>query len=1016
MNKIRLNISLIIICLLVALSFVGCSEVTSDTDDRVDGTTTFNFEAQEESEIQTDIQVDIIRAISPYSMSTSLTQTPTSATSRTLTRVVKNSLAPILLEVDSIGGTSFKGLIFGVSRERFETSLEDAKLRIKAKMIRVDNVPVYIGTAIALVESNTTSTAKVPLTQTTHKKLEGVAWTFIAIPPDKTLSGPQVGRVFQVYGQTNIQAICLDDKVDGMFNLKNIKKGVNLSGIFVTPLPNAALCDRQVVSGVAKSSQDLKVISTHIGPVLSGEGFLSVPAKGVKGVDIYSLSIAQRLDMNGDIVDTKLTSTTHALDPEAAKELLGFRDNGDAVFESLKGNLYNLKEGDFIVSKPRPRFPNGFLRKVDTINTINGKVVVSTSQGYIGDILEEANIDINRSFDIVDVEEGYDWYDKTFDPTAFEPIVLKNTSRATPRKVENDFINIPFNKVIYDNDGDHATKDDQIAVKGNLNFGVNAKVKLACSGFLCSKPDFVAKFTADETGELELVGNIKWSKGAVVDLPPTLVLPPISVFPLVFIPSFTSQLKVNGELSASIEYSATQELEFTAGVEYTPDDGWTDLSGFDKSYTNLPPVYYGEIDARAELVIKASFMLYGVAGVYSDLGGYVNFNAGIRDPAWELRGGITSNIGVDLDVIIWSEQFGYPVLDESWQIAKSVNMPPVITLEQPTPLFSGPVHDKIVVLGGEIRIDFNVADPEGETGFLVKLSSNIDGDMGTGKDVVGSMYYTFKNEGVHRITATATDSKGLVGTVSIDVEVVDVDFDVDPGIVTSNIPSSVRDNGLSTSLEIVIEPNSDTDIDKVEWWIYDQSERKSTPNGTLMKVDPTPELIGITTESGASQTHRISYKFEYSAGDAYKNIKNINAYIYFTKAGVPSQVEYKTYELEIKNELLAFGEVKDISISNKFDIIVNSVDIGEEVIFTPELTTGTADKCKTLSWSSSNSDDGVDGVYYPSLIGEKVLSFSTSGKRTITATISTRGCADSSFSKEINVINSIGGGFYGTIN
>ncbi len=1014
MKIIVKNLLYSIVLISMIVNFTGCSEEA--TDEKEDNTisTTLNFEASDDSEVDTELVVDVVKSISPYSMSTALTQDVSASPSRATSTVVQNSLAPVLLEVDSIGDAGFKGLIFGVSRDRFETSLKDAKLRIKAKMIRIDNIPVYLGTAVAITEANTTIPTKVSLTQTTHKKLQGVAWTFIAIPPDKTLSGPQVGRVFQVYGQTTIKAICIDDKVDGVFNLINKKKGVNISGVFATPLPNNTLCDKTTLSGVAKSSQDLKVISTHIGPMLSGEGFLSLSSKGVKGVDIYTLSIAQNLATSGDIVDTKLTLTTHALDPEAAKELLGFRDNGEAVFESLKGNLINLKEGDFIVSKPRPRFPNGFLRKVDAINTINGKIVLSTTQGYIGDILEEANIELDRSFDLVDVEEGYEWYDKPFDITDFERIPMKSDALTkTDRGQQKDLINIPFNAVIYDKDNDHDTKDDQISAKGNLSFDVAAKVKLACSGFLCSKPDFLAKFTANETAEVELIGNVKWSKEVVVDLPPTLVLPPISVFPLVFVPSFTSQLKVNGEISVSIEYSAVQELEFTAGVEYNPDDGWTDLSGYEKSFTNLPPVYSGELDAKAELAIKASFMLYGLAGVYADLGGYVNFIAALpRDPAWELKGGITSSIGVDLNVIVWSEQFGYPLLDVNWRIDKSENVAPVLTLEEPSPRFSGPLLDNVVVLGGEIAIDFEVIDPEGESGFLVDFSSNIDGDMGNAKSTVGTKYYTFKNEGSHRITATVTDSKGASSSVSIDAEVADVTFDVDPGVVTSHIPSSVRDSGLSTSLEIVIEPNSDTVIDKVEWWLYDQAKKLSTPQGTVMTRDPIPELIGTTIESGASQTHRVSYKFNYSAGDASENIKIINPEIYFTKEGVPSQVEYKSYELEIKNELLAFAEIENVRMSNKFGTAVNSVKIDEEITFTPTFTEGTVEKCKVLSWSSSNLSDGLDGVYYPAWTGDKVLSFSTSGKRTITATVAARGCKDSSFSKEINVEPNIGGGFY----
>ena len=109
-----------------------------------------------------------------------------------------------------------------------------------------------------------------------------------------------------------------------------------------------------------------------------------------------------------------------------------------------------------ISSAPATAAPNGFMRKVTRIqNTNDGKVEVHPAKANVAELLDEADISVDQPFDAVDVQRA----------TAFENGCVVYAAAQKRAADHQDREN--FNFVLYDQDDNHNTTDDQITVSGS---------------------------------------------------------------------------------------------------------------------------------------------------------------------------------------------------------------------------------------------------------------------------------------------------------------------------------------------------------------------------------------------------------------------------------------------------------------------------------------------------------------------------------------------------------------------
>lgn len=688
------------------------------------------------------------------------------------TLVVPAADTPLILEATGTtsSGKDFKLTFYGPSADA-ELLDFSGKMRLQGQVSQIQSRPTLRGTA-TLVQA----AGGQPST----------AYPFIATNLNTTFSGPAEGTVFELRGNSALRVVCGDDELAGLFNFTG---NAQVKGITVGLFDDQTPCQQgSRLNPTLQSHLNLTAVTTHMGILLSGPGNMGGSVSGAQTVfSVFALIIKEELPESIGFVDIEPAAGARVIDAAAAKEFISFDlKTGTLVVSDLKGSLSKLEKGDVIISTPRPAAPNGLLRQVESIDAQPRKVTIKTSRATLKDALESADVRLARNFTSADRLQAVAWEQgQLYYPQVEGGLAAQGLF---------DPIDLNINKVLYDQDDNTNTTDDQIKVTGNLYIEPRVVIDLDCSGFLCTKPDFLAKFEMEESSELTLTGNLTWQDDESIQLV-RIPLPPITAFILVFTPEIVVTLHASGEINVSVEYHVEQEIDFEVGVEYESGKGWDTIDTFNQSFSHTPPTFQASIEAEAGLEVEGRLMLYGVAGVSAGVELYAEFLAGIpRDPSWELTGGLRGTVGVDLDVIVWQEEFDIEIFDESWSIAEAPNTPPEITrLVATTTCSDGTVPRG--VLSGLVGLDANTDDAEdGKGQGTVSWRSNIDGDLGTTS--AGSKHNLDANlvTGLHTITATATDEDGDTDTDTLQIEVVNACINSSPPFVEITNGGGITDS------------------------------------------------------------------------------------------------------------------------------------------------------------------------------------------------------------------------------
>jgi hypothetical protein len=665
---------------------------------------------------------------------------------------------PLLVEATGVtpAGRAFKAVFYGPSVDTSLVGFSGA-LRLRARVATVQGVRVLRGAALAEVDAGAVAPAAGGALGAYPVLVAGTAAAF---------TGPAAGTVFELRGPSALAATCATADLAGALDVGPAAgtPGDTARGVVAATFDGAAPCAAgAALTGVLPSVLHVTAIDTHLGTLLGGPGWLGAP--GGLELPAYALLVGRELPESVGFVRVVPRAGVRVLDAEAAAELTFFDDvQGVVTLDDLKGTLSGLAVGDVVVSTPRAAAPHGFLRRVTAIATTPDGMVVDTERAVLRDAIESAEVRYARAFTAVDVG-------RASGAARLAPSALGGDA-ATGTSGLFDPIDLAIDRVLYDQDGDDATTDDQVRVSGDLYVAPRIVIELDCSGFLCSQPDFLAKFELDQDASLELIGELRLDFDERVQLA-RIPLPPITAAILVFVPEIVVELAANGEIDVSVEFSVEQSLDLEVGVEYRSGSGWDTIDVLNRSADFTPPVFAAGLEAEASLGIEGRLMLYGVAGVSAGLELYAHLEAGMpRDPAWTLTGGLRGDVDVDLDVIVWQDEFSIPVFDTSWPIAEAPDQPPTITKLSAGPVCaSGDVA--IDALSGFVTLDANTDDAEDGRGQgTVRWISDVDGLLGTTTGA-GHTFDATLALGAHTITATATDSGGQEDVDVLAIEVVE---------------------------------------------------------------------------------------------------------------------------------------------------------------------------------------------------------------------------------------------------
>lgn len=719
-----------------------------------------------DGEIRTEITVTTLSASSPQSL-----HTYASAFEDTPLVVEATAKTP--------SGRQFKMVFYGPS---IDTSLVNfsGPMRLRARVANIQGKTVLRGTALFVTDAAVAPAAS--------KKLVS-AFPFFASGMGTTFSGPPEGTVFELRGVAAVGGVCGSQDVAGLVDLgpPSGPVGQTARGVFLSFLPEGTPCTPGAGLAVnVGGSFFTTAVDTHMGTFLSGPGWVGAPSG--PAMPTFALLVGGELPEAVGFVRVVPAAGVRVVDAEAAAEMTSFDgDDGTLTLTELKGSLAGLAEEDVIVSTPREGAPHGFLRRVVAIEKNTGGFIVHTARAVLKDAIQEADVRFSRGFTSGDVALATAMAGATATAGETAAAVVDPASLLAPQTLFGP-IDVDFDRVLYDHDGNHGTTDDQVVVTGNLFVSPRIVIDLDCSGIFCTQPDFLAKFVLDQDASLDVLGNAALQFDERVQLA-RIPLPPITAAILVFVPEIVVELTASGEVELSVEFHVEQGLDLEVGVEYESGSGWDTIDVLTHDADADPPTFAAELEAEAALGVEGRLMLYGVAGVSAGLELYATVQAGVpRDPAWEIRGGLRGDVDVDLDVIVWQEEFSIPVFDTDWPVATAPNAPPEITRLSAGPQCSdGSVA--VDALTGLVTFDANTNDAEDGRGEgTVVWSSDVDGQLGTTNGDGHTLQVALSTMGAHVITARATDSDGAqdVDTLAIDVDTVcAADF---PVVVELTIP------------------------------------------------------------------------------------------------------------------------------------------------------------------------------------------------------------------------------------
>jgi hypothetical protein len=160
--------------------------------------------------------------------------------------------------------------------------------------------------------------------------------------------------------------------------------------------------------------------------------------------------------------------TTNVLTEESTENLTISDDGTTYTFAQDTAELDAVAPGEIIVSDVTQAAPDGFLRKVTNVTESNGQVIATTEQATLEEAIEQDAVSLSRRLTPSDIQSGY---------------ALPGVTLRAPREpaIDDTFFLEINDVVVYDDDGNLGTTNDQIKANGSIElapeFDLDFKVK-----------------------------------------------------------------------------------------------------------------------------------------------------------------------------------------------------------------------------------------------------------------------------------------------------------------------------------------------------------------------------------------------------------------------------------------------------------------------------------------------------------------------------------------------------------
>ncbi len=365
-----------------------------------------------------------------------------------------------------------------------------------------------------------------------------------------------------------------------------------------------------------------------------------------------------------------IPNTTKVLSEATTQYLTSIAaDETTYTFSTMTSELATVVPDDIIVADITSIAPNGFLREVTAISTTyNGQVVIETASTTLENAIETGDLEVSDSLVPDNVQTS---------------VLREGITLASPSFVQGSevFIYDFDDVVLFDNDGNLATTDDQITANGKVTLKPSYNFDLQIEGFHLENLDFL--ISLEETAELNIESQINHpNAGEEVEIarhefaPFTVWIKGFLVpFPVVIQPVMSVNVGLDGRIYADVIASVTQKASMSAGLDYN-DGNWNPTSQFSNDFEFSLPTLSVDTDFKGYTGAQMTFLLYGFVGPYAEARAFLQLEADTNTtPWWELYGGLEMLAGAKIEIFSHViADYDTTLVDKRWLLADSEHL------------------------------------------------------------------------------------------------------------------------------------------------------------------------------------------------------------------------------------------------------------------------------------------------------------------------------------------------------
>jgi hypothetical protein len=516
------------------------------------------------------------------------------------------------------------------------------------------------------------------------------------------------------------------------------------------------------------------------------------------------------------------------------------------VFPTGDATLATLSVGSVMVSEPSAKAPNGFLFRATAIKPQGANTEVLATEATFGDAFDQGEAEFNvklRPDQVRSATARVPGLRFSNGASQYNAEVNAQGVRVRPLAA----IGFTFDDVVYDDDGNTSTTNDQVRASGSFNFetgdGISAGLKWKEVLGVPIYPNgvyFQVAYGIKSSASVKLTMDITKEVNKEIELA-TYNFEPITVFvgfvPLVFIPQVTISLNAEGKLAAKTTFSANATVNAYGCLEY--DDGFKNCSSFGQDFNAGLGGVNASVNAKATLNVQGNILLYGIVGPYVKAGAYLNLEAVVpRNPVWTLSAGAKASLGLHINLGVETLDYDLEFFNKSFgQIAASENTAPIITAITPKADLLQNQSAPICVSRSDLE----------EGGIAVTVTTANQGSFTIPKGTDCTAPIKWSTEGSQTIIATSSDSEGKAAAAkSATFNVINAPPDVFFSLPTEN--QKVYVDVPIPLLAGWIDGNEALDCSKISWKVEGGTTKQNvfpaTPTNACGSFSVTVSSIG----------------------------------------------------------------------------------------------------------------------------------------------------------------------------